>query len=125
MVSALRVNRRLSRFPKFDSNFKSKNLHDFISSETMKFFKRFEISTEFLLCDPSEWPQREDYKKGFETCKAIHVVNDSAERAVKLFSDYNEKLTKNEEQKQLIPKVVQHYRQMFPSHKKSDLVNKP
>lgn len=110
---------------KLKFEFQEKNLHDFVSSKTMKFFDRFDISTEFLSFDPSQWQQREDYKKGFDTCKNVHVINDSAERAVKLFSDYNEKLTRNEEQKQYIPKVVQHYRQIFASHKKSDLESEP
>lgn len=109
----------------FKSEFQKKKLHDFVSSETMEFFSRFDISTEFLSSDPSQWPQREDYKKGIDTCKAVHVVNDSAERGVKLFSDFNLKLTKDEEQKQFISKAVQHYRQIFPSHDKSVLGNEP
>lgn len=130
MVSALGKVNQTPRQIKFDSKmlksqFKNKSLHDFVSSKTMEFFERFYITTEFLLSDPSEWSQKDDYKNGLDICRAIHVVNDSAERAVKLFSDYNEKLTKKEEQKQFIPQVVQYYSQIFQSHNKSDLLNEP
>lgn len=128
MVRALRSpplpKRRLSfNANQLTSQFKQKHLHNFVTTNTRNFFARFDIPTGFLSVEPSEWSQRDDYKQGFETCKVIHVVNDSAERAVKLFLDYNQKLTHSEEQKQFIPKVVQHYRQIFPSSNKFDLGN--
>lgn len=105
------------------TNFKEKSLHDFVSANTMILFERFDISTDFLSVDPCEWPKREDFQRGIQTCKAITVVNDSAERGVKLFTDYNEILSIGEEEKQFIIKVVQDYRGKYTSHRKSDLIS--
>lgn len=103
------------------SKYKSKCIHDFVSVNTKHFFDRFDISTDFLSVDPTQWSQREDYKKGHTTCANIHVVNDAAERAVKLFSHYNDILCKDEDEKQHIIKLVQHYKSLYPSINKSQL----
>ena len=54
-------------------------------------------------------------RKGFKTSKqtvaAVRVVNDCAERAVKLATDYNMALTHEEEQRQLTFQVVEHHRE--------------
>lgn len=101
--------------------YKSKDISDFVSNNTSKFFERFDISTDFLSVDPSEWNDRDDYQKGRETCKGIHIVNDAAERAVKLFTRFNAILSKDEEEKQFIIIAVQHYNKLHSSIKKSHL----
>jgi hypothetical protein len=53
--------------------------------------------------------------------KKLKVVNDIAERGVKLIKDYNECLTKNEEQKQFILQIVSDYRRRFPDCNKKTL----
>lgn len=103
------------------TQYKNKNLSDFVNANTRNFFERFNICTDFLKVDPSEWEDREDYRNGLETCKNIHVVNDAAERAVKLFSQYNDILCKCEEEKQWIITAVQSYKSNFPSVNKSIL----
>lgn len=50
----------------------------------------------------------------------LKVVNDIAERALALIEQYNDSLTKNEEQKQYLLQVVQKHRKAFPNcHKKN------
>lgn len=44
----------------------------------------------------------EDYKKGLQILKTVMVVNDVAERDVKLIEVYNTILTKDEDQKQYL-----------------------
>ena len=39
--------------------------------------------------------------------KCLRVVNDMAERGVKLFAEYNRFITNNEEEKQLLFQVVE------------------
>ncbi|KYN10007.1 hypothetical protein ALC57_17866, partial [Trachymyrmex cornetzi] len=70
---------------------------------------------------PFDWPENEEFKNGLETVKKLKVVNDTAERAVKLIQDYNACLTKNEEQKQFILQVVSDYKRCFPDAKKETL----
>lgn len=103
------------------TTYKAKQIHDFISINTNKFFDRFGIPNGFLLVDPSQWNENEEYKKGLEICEKVHAVNDAAERAVKLFSHYNQILCKNEEEKQFIIKVIQDYRTKYPSINKAQL----
>ncbi|ESO02990.1 hypothetical protein HELRODRAFT_173825 [Helobdella robusta] len=48
-----------------------------------------EKSQNFLSFDPEVWPQLEDYNNAKEIVTAVRAVNDCAERAVKLASDFN------------------------------------
>ena len=51
----------------------------------------------------------------------LRVVNDTAERGVKLIQDFNILLTKNEEQKQFVLQAVDECRRLYPDVKKSPL----
>lgn len=51
----------------------------------------------------------------------IRSVNDDAERGVKLIQDYNQLLTKNEDDMQFLLQAVNEYRKKYPSHTKSTL----
>ena len=44
-----------------------------------------------------------------KTASAMRLVNDCAERAVKLAIDFNEVLTKNVDQRQLVYQVVEYH----------------
>ena len=54
--------------------------------------------TSLLVTDPCIWNALETYKKGPIRIKGLRVINDCAERGVALISQYNEILTKNEEE---------------------------
>lgn len=104
--------------------FADKDLSHFVTPRTKAFFYRLEIGTDFLEADPSEWNEREDFLSGLQVSKNICVVNDPAERAVKLITDFNRSLTHDEEDKQYLIQVVEKYRKMYPSHTKSSLLLK-
>ncbi|KAF0746657.1 Uncharacterized protein FWK35_00037507 [Aphis craccivora] len=91
---------------------KSSQISDFINSSSMKFFERFNIATDFLNQNPEEWYKNVNYQK---------VVNDAAERGVKLITDFNDKITKDEEQKQFLMQTVYDYRHKYPDAKRSTL----
>jgi len=57
------------------------------------------LSTSFLKTDPENWNMNTDYTVGREVLKHLQVVNDSAERGVALIEEYNQILTKKENQK--------------------------
>lgn len=99
------------------------DLSDFVSSKTKDFFSSFEFSTDFLELDPSEWENNDQYQNAFDICSELFVVNDTAERGIKFLKDYNRVLTRDEEEFQLILQVVDSYRKMYPSHKKSSLTD--
>lgn len=102
--------------------YSSKNLSDFVSTKSQEFFERFLIDTEFLEFDPSMWMDRDEYKEGYDLCRGLHVVNDTAERSVKLMSDYNKILSVGEEDKQYILQVIEQYRHRYPDANKSTLM---
>ncbi|ESO04237.1 hypothetical protein HELRODRAFT_172593 [Helobdella robusta] len=59
------------------------------------------------------WPQLVDYNNAKEIVTAVRVVNDCAERAVELASDFNTALTHDENQHQLMYKVIEHHRKLM------------
>lgn len=101
--------------------FIEKEHYDFVTVNTINFFSRFGISLQFLNEDPLYWNDTEAYKNGMDIVSKIKVVNDTAERAVKLIEEYNNILTKNEQEKQYLLQVVSDYRKQFESHTKLSL----
>ena len=53
---------------------------------------------------------------------ALKVVNDTAERSVKLIHEYNSILTNDEDQKQYWLQVVHAHRNQFPDSNKNTLL---
>lgn len=94
------------------------------TSNSLKFFNLLNIESDFLNHPVAEWADRVDYKRGREIAYHLRVVNDTAERAVKLMSDYNQILTKKEESFQKILVGVHDLRQYLPDKKKSTLAKK-
>lgn len=100
--------------------FMNKTLSDFASSRSYNLFSALKVTCDFLDTNPQTWDSRADYMHAKEKVSAIKVVNDCAERAVKLATDYNTILTHDEDQRQLIFQVVEHHRQLFKlPHKKN------
>lgn len=85
---------------------KSAILVDLVTERTKKFFERFKLRTDFFTKPSIEWENCEDYKHGRDYVKKLKVVNDSAERGIKLLEDYHNHITKDEMQKQYVLKVT-------------------
>lgn len=98
------------------------NIASFVSSKSLQFFTRMGINTDFLNINPSEWCQNEDYQKGLLTVRSLKVVNDIAERAVKLIEEYHSVLSKNPEQQQFIVQFLSEYKQYYADTRKSAIV---
>lgn len=78
---------------------------ELFTNKSLNFFSCFKISSEFLKIDPVEWKNNVEYNNARNIVSSIKVVNDTAERNVKLIEDFNQKITKNEEQKQFLLQV--------------------
>ena len=75
-------------------------------------FHLLKIRTDFLNKDPSEWSTDDNYAKLAQFVANLRVVNDTAERAVQLFSDYHGRVTKDERSRQcLMSTVIQQRRE--------------
>jgi len=86
-------------------------LSDFVTKHSLNLFTALKLPM-IQESDPGKW---DHYKQAKGTVDTLHVVNDSAERAVKLAKEFNSALTHGEEQRQLIFQVVEHHRKLLPA----------
>ncbi|ESO02978.1 hypothetical protein HELRODRAFT_173812 [Helobdella robusta] len=98
-----------------------KNVDHFISSQSINFLKRFNINDQFLHTNPELWSNNEEYLKSKKIVDGLKVTNDTAERGVKLITDYNSCITKDEKQKQFLLQVIAECRTKFPCCSKASL----
>jgi len=110
----LSTTQRIIISPKHANELLEKEIEDFVCVKTNNLFKRFAINTDFLKLDPSTWRSNEDFQKSIVLLKKIPVIKDVAERGVKLIEEYNDKITKDESQKQYLLQVVSDYRKKIP-----------
>src|SRR6218665_1609355 len=76
----------------------------------------------FLSKVREEWCDDPSYQDFWMAASTMPVVNDSAERDIALIQQYNMPLTKNEDQKQLLLRTVNHHRKTYPSCSKATLM---
>ena len=96
-------------------------LSGLITKGTIYFFERFQINADFLIESPSSWPENIHFKEGLEIVKSLKVVNDVAERGVKLITYFNNHLTKDKEQKQYVLRGVHKCRKLYLDVSKNTL----
>ena len=82
----------------------------FMGPETWYIFDALNLDNNWLYDSPGSWSCNECFKKGRKFVANIKVVNDAAERGVKLNSDYAAILTENEEQRASLLQVVEKHR---------------
>lgn len=99
-----------------------KELDNFVTSNTMRFFEIMNLPTGFLQKDVECWSDDPEYKAAKDVINSMRVVNDTAERGVALIEEFNMLITVNEEQKQYLLLVVNAFRKKYPNAKKSTLV---
>lgn len=83
-------------------------LSEFCSKQSLRFFSATGISSKFLDKDPELWSADVDYVQGLNIVTHFKIVNDCAERGVALITKFlkGNKLTQDEEQRQLLMLVV-------------------
>ena len=93
------------------------NLSELFGRESWQFFTILGIDTEFLFSPVSSWSSMESFRQAKDVVQALHVVNDAAERGVKLCHDFI--LSSKKEQKlQGILQVVENSRARLPDQRK-------
>ena len=92
---------------------RAKQLEDFVTSSTRRFFSITGFSASFLDKDVEAWTEDEDCKSTRDSVRCMRVVNDIAECGVALMDEYNKLHTTDEEQKQFLLLVVREYRQRY------------
>jgi hypothetical protein len=92
-------------------------LGDFASNRTSRILSHFPIDNSFLMliCHLIYGVPVNTTCQGQERLKKLRVVNDTAERGVKLFEEYNTLLTNDETEKQLVLQIVEANRKAVPT----------
>ena len=99
-------------------NEKSK-ITDFVGPRSRTFFDLLEIDHRFL--STVDWYSSPEYTQAKGSLKNLSPTNDSAERAISLMTQYNNKITKDEESFQEMLQVVEHHRKAFSLKTKKTL----
>ena len=65
-------------------------------------FQLLKVGKAFLAKSPTEWPADEDYCTIVQFVRNLRVVNDVAENAVQMATDYKELITKDVTQRKML-----------------------
>ena len=72
----------------------------------------------------SSWHDNAAFMEAKRRVRCLKVINDTAERAVKLIQDFHGLITAEEEQKQFLLRCVQEHKNLYPDCKKNTLKRK-
>ena len=99
-------------------NFDAKHLHELVSPASWRFFDIFGVPHDFLYLSPEHWHMDNDYNEAMAYFKVMKVTNESAERSVKLCSDFLG-LSKKEDVFQNYLQVIEEERKKTPDIRKA------
>ena len=92
---------------------------NFVQPHSWDFFTILRVEADWLTWPLDKWEESEDYRKAWQFVTTVKVVNDVAERGIKLASDYVQSLTKDSEVRQKIFQAVEWHRRKQVDTKKS------
>ncbi|KAJ6648133.1 hypothetical protein Bhyg_03358 [Pseudolycoriella hygida] len=96
----------------FEKKIYKKELFDLVGPSSMTVLKSLKIDIDFMFeNDVRNWKHIDECGKAKEIVDSFKVVNDTAERALKMMTDFNQSLTHNEEGKQDLLQVVEDNRE--------------
>lgn len=98
----------------------TEDLSRYVGMDSWSFFKIMKISQEFLYKPVTEWASDEGFESAKLVVNSISVVNDAAERGVKLGHDFLGTAVK-EERYQRVLQVVENSRHAEPNTRKRKL----
>ena len=114
------------KFPNIDVQKGIPFLHELIGSRSWLIFHLLGLDKkqEWLQLKPKYWELFEDYRTLRDFVKNLQVVNESAERGIKMITDFKD-VVRDEDHLQNVLQVVEEHRQQvnFTHSKKSDLNN--
>jgi hypothetical protein len=100
------------------------NLEDLVTTKTRLIFdvlveNGVAKSESFLQKEPEQWAEDPNFNDLQFAASQLKVVNDVAERGIDLVQKYNNTLTKDEEQKQFLLRLVANHRKSYPTASKT------
>ena len=105
--------------PKFPSVTEGSELWDFVQPHSWDFFTILRVEADWLTWPLDKWEESEDFRKARQFVTTVKVVNDAAERGIKLASDYVQSLTKDSNLRDKIFQTVEFHRREKADKKKS------
>ena len=96
-------------------------LPDLIGPESHLLLDTLGIECDWLLQPVSTWSGSDGYNKALEYVRNVKVVNDIAERGVKMMSDFANIITTDSQQRGYLLQAVEYNRERFDSFKKQTL----
>jgi hypothetical protein len=105
-----------------NGNYTDKQLSSFVTTNTRSLLTILRLPDSFLKLPPEAWNDDKDFQACIEVVGSLKVVNNSAERGVKLIQDFNDVLTKDEDQKQFLLQIVQEHRKLYPDSNKQTIL---
>ena len=105
--------------PEFPAVTADSELWDFVQPSSWEFFDILQVEADWLTRPLVEWEDSEGYRKARQFVRTVKVVNDAAERGIKLASDYAKSLTKDTKMRQKIFQAVEYHRMVKPDVRKS------
>ena len=96
-------------------------LVDFIGSNSWLVFDILGLQGDWLVKPVTEWEESPDYLTLKTYIENLKVVNDTAERGIKLWSDFIGILTSNEAKRQDIVQVVEEHRGKIKARNKANI----
>ena len=94
-------------------------LWDFVQPHSWDFFMILRVEADWLTWPLDKWEESEDYRKARQFVTTVKVVNNAAERGIKLASDYVQSLTKDSDVREKIFQTVEYHRREKADKKKS------
>ena len=105
-------------FPEINNN---TTLADLVGPESYFLFDVLKIGTDWLSQPVETWTNSQEFKSAEKYVTSLKVVNDIAERGVKMISDFANVITTNSEQREMLLQAVEHNRKKYDSFKKACL----
>ena len=96
-------------------------LKSLLGPESHMLFRNLNIRRDWLAKPVNQWAADEDFQVAEKFVRTVKVVNDAAERGVKLISDFATIITTDEQQRAWLLQGVEQHRKLFPSFDKKTL----
>ena len=92
-----------------------------IGAKSWHLFNILNHREDWLSEQPNKWQNMAEFKEAQHVVRNIRVVNDAAERAIKLITEYSTKISKDEDEKQALFQVIENHRKLIPKVDKATL----
>ena len=107
--------------PEFPDILENTQLVDLVGPKSWFIFLKLKIDASWLERDVASWSANLEFQKIENFVRTVKTTNDTAERGVKLMTDYAQILTHDEDMRQWILQAVDNNRKMFPDFNKNTL----